>query len=146
MWIPYKDMFSENAEPKNSFNYDRNCHGKINGRERTFVSKGWGWEDWIWNNDEYCGKLLFVKQGRQCSWHYHKLKDETFYLQSGELDIITDWTDEMPAEFYETLRPGESFHIPRMLRHRFRARQDSYLFEFSTQHFDSDSYRVIAGD
>ena len=50
--------------------------------DRIFVSKGWGYEDWIVNKEQYCGKLLFIKKGKKCSWHYHKNKDETFYIQS----------------------------------------------------------------
>ena len=49
------------------------------------VPKGWGYEKWIVNTEEYCGKLLFLNEGKRCSWHYHKLKDETFYLQSGKI-------------------------------------------------------------
>jgi hypothetical protein len=31
-------------------------------QEIKFVPKGWGFEKWIVNNEEYCGKLLyFVK-------------------------------------------------------------------------------------
>ena len=30
----------------------------------THVDKGWGWERWICNGPEYCGKLLyFLKRG-----------------------------------------------------------------------------------
>jgi quercetin dioxygenase-like cupin family protein len=29
-------------------------------------------------------RLLFFEAGKRCSWHYHKIKDETFYVQSGE--------------------------------------------------------------
>ena len=47
--------------------------------------KGWGYEKWIVNNDLYCGKVLFFERGKKCSWHYHKVKDETFYVQSGEI-------------------------------------------------------------
>lgn len=42
--------------------------------------KGWGFENWIVNKPEYCGKLLYFREGKMCSWHYHKLKDETFLL------------------------------------------------------------------
>ena len=45
--------------------------------------KGWGYEKWIVNKDEYCGKLLHIIKGMKCSWHYHQKKDETFYLQEG---------------------------------------------------------------
>jgi len=44
------------------------------------------------------------------------------------------------------LTPGEKFHIPVGMRHQMVALNDTELFEFSTQHFDSDSYRVIKGD
>jgi quercetin dioxygenase-like cupin family protein len=53
-----------------------------------FVQKGWGWESWIANNDQYCGKLLFFKKGKRCSFHYHKKKHETFYVQSGKLLVV----------------------------------------------------------
>ena len=35
--------------------------------------KGWGYEKWIVNKDEYCGKLLHIIKGKKCYWHYHKL-------------------------------------------------------------------------
>jgi pyoverdine/dityrosine biosynthesis protein Dit1 len=45
-----------------------------------------------------------------------------------------------------TLNPGENFHVYRGLRHQMIAIEDSELFEFSTQHFDEDSYRIEKGD
>ena len=44
------------------------------------------------------------------------------------------------------LNPGDSFHVYRGLKHQMLALEDSELFEFSTEHFDSDSYRVQKGD
>ena len=44
------------------------------------------------------------------------------------------------------LNPGDKFHIYRKLRHQMLALEDSDLYEFSTEHFDEDSYRVIKGD
>ena len=110
------------------------------------VDKGWGWERWIVNCEEYCGKLLFFNQGKRCSWHYHKLKDEVFYLQSGKMIIRYGDTDDIDSCKTTILHPGMNFHIPVGLRHQMEASEDSELFEFSTQHFDSDSYRVIKGD
>lgn len=129
--------------------------------EMTFVSKGWGWERWIVNKDEYCGKLLYIAKDRKCSLHYHKLKDETFYLQSGkilvffsdDLDVILQFEkngyDESTLLNYcdtQLLEPGDHFYVPRGRVHRMYAQRDSELFEFSTQHFDSDSHRIIKGD
>ena len=38
---------------------------------------------------------------------------------------------------------GDKFHVYRGLRHQMYALEDSDLFEFSTEHFDSDSNRII---
>jgi len=44
------------------------------------------------------------------------------------------------------LNAGDNFHVYRGLRHQMIALEDSELFEFSTQHFDSDSHRIQKGD
>jgi len=111
-----------------------------------FVEKGWGYEKWIVNKEEYCGKLLFFESGKRCSYHYHKLKDEVFFLQSGELLVKYSDSDSIEDAEEIVLTPGQNFYIYPGLRHQMIALKDSELFEFSTQHFDSDSYRIIKGD
>lgn len=111
-----------------------------------FVPKGWGFEKWIVNCEEYCGKLLYFVKGKRCSWHYHKLKDEVFYIQSGRILLKYSDDDDLKNAKTVILEPGDRFHVYRGLRHQMIAMQDTQLFEFSTQHFDSDSYRVIKGD
>jgi mannose-6-phosphate isomerase-like protein (cupin superfamily) len=109
------------------------------------VEKGWGYELWIVNKD-YCGKLLYFHKGKRCSYHYHRVKDEVFYLQSGRLLVrYADHDDLDQAEAVE-LRPGMRFSIPTGLRHQMIALEDSELFEFSTHHEDADSVRVVKGD
>ena len=112
----------------------------------THVEKGWGWERWICNGPEYCGKLLFFEKGKRCSWHVHRLKDEVFYLQSGLMTVIYSEKDDIDSASKITLEPGMNFHVYRGLRHQMIAHENSELFEFSTQHFDSDSYRITKGD
>ena len=111
-----------------------------------FVPKGWGFEKWIVNTNEYCGKLLYFVKGKKCSWHYHKLKDETFYIQSGKILLKYSDGDEMIYADEIILNRGDKFHIYRGLRHQMFAIEDTELFEFSTQHFDEDSYRLERGD
>ena len=111
-----------------------------------YVKKGWGFEKWIVNKSEYCGKLLFFEAGKKCSWHYHIKKDEVFYLQSGKMLIKYSTDDDINSAEELTLVPGQAFHVYRGLRHQMFAIQDSELFEFSTEHFDEDSHRVIKGD
>jgi quercetin dioxygenase-like cupin family protein len=111
-----------------------------------FVPKGWGFEKWIVNNSEYCGKLLFLAKGKKCSWHYHKLKAETFYVQSGIIQLTYSDNDDLESAKVIILKRGDKFDVSRGLRHQMLAIEDTELFEFSTQHFDSDSIRVIQGD
>ena len=54
--------------------------------------------------------------------------------------------DDIEEAKQKIMLPGENFHVYRGLRHQMVALEDSELFEFSTQHFDSDSHRIIKGD
>ena len=110
--------------------------------------KRWGHEDWVANNKEYCGKLLFMEKGKRCSFHYHEKKHETFFLFSGKMEVLVGWEDD-PADQkikHYILNPGDCLEIPRGLRHRMIALEDSNLFEFSTTHFEDDSKRIVKGD
>jgi mannose-6-phosphate isomerase-like protein (cupin superfamily) len=108
--------------------------------------KGWGFEKWIINNELYCGKLLNFNKGKKCSFHFHKIKTETFYLEQGLVRIIFSKSDNIESASEVVLKSGMSFHVPVGLRHQIIAVDDSRLFEFSTQHFESDSYRIVLGD
>ena len=118
----------------------------MNCLEINFVPKGWGFEKWIVNNEEYCGKLLYFVKGKRCSCHYHVLKDEVFYIQSGKILVKYSDQDDLESANEVVLKKGDNFHVYRGLRHQMIALEDTELFEFSTQHFDSDSYRIIKGD
>jgi len=111
-----------------------------------FVSKGWGFEKWIVNCKQYCGKLLYFVKGKRCSWHYHKIKDEVFYVQSGKILVKYSTDDDYRYAQEIILEPGDNFHVYTGLRHQMIALEDTELFEFSTQHFDEDSYRLMKGD
>jgi mannose-6-phosphate isomerase-like protein (cupin superfamily) len=112
-----------------------------------FVSKGWGFERWIVNNSEYCGKLLHIDNQKKCSWHYHILKDEVFYVVSGTLKVVYGHNDDKQNAETLFLTQGEGFHVGRGLRHQMTAVDgDCEFFEFSTQHFDEDSIRIEKGD
>ena len=111
-----------------------------------FVPKGWGFEKWIVNTEKYCGKLLYFVKGKKCSWHYHVEKDEVFYIQSGKLLVRYSDEDDLEAASTLILERGDKFHVYQGLRHQMEALEDTEMFEFSTQHFDSDSYRIVKGD
>lgn len=113
-----------------------------------FVPKQWGYELWIVNNDKYCGKILFIKQGKQCSFHYHKVKDEVLYVQTGRIRFR--WqeptTDGVTNGGVQELGPGEAWHVEPGLIHQMTAIEDTTIIEISTHHEDSDSYRLEQPD
>lgn len=110
------------------------------------VPKGWGHEKWIVNCPDYCGKLLYFIKGKKCSWHYHEKKDEVFYVHSGRLVVYYSEGDDFGSANRLQLGPGDKFHVPTGLRHQMKALEDTVMFEFSTEHFDEDSYRIRKGD
>jgi mannose-6-phosphate isomerase-like protein (cupin superfamily) len=106
------------------------------------VPKSWGRELWIVNNELYCGKILEIHQGSRCSLHFHKLKTETFYLHSGRIRVrVKQAPESVQVEEFE-LAAGECMDVPPGLVHQMEALEEAQLFEFSTHHFDTDSYRL----
>jgi mannose-6-phosphate isomerase-like protein (cupin superfamily) len=107
------------------------------------VEKKWGYELWIHNNTDYCGKLLvFTKSGNKFSMHYHMIKDETWYVQKGAFQF--DWIDTENGErCYTQIQEGDVIEIKKGLPHQLTAlTEEATIFEVSTQHFDEDSYRI----
>jgi mannose-6-phosphate isomerase-like protein (cupin superfamily) len=109
------------------------------------VPKGWGEELIIENNDKYCGKLLIFKAGCKFSMHYHMIKDETWYVDKGE--FLYRWIDTETAEVHEQhLKVGDIVRQRPGQPHQLEAKTEGTIFEVSTTHSDSDSYRVWKGD
>jgi len=107
------------------------------------IEKKWGYELCIHNDTDYCGKLLvFNNSGDKFSMHYHMIKDETWYVQSGAFQF--DWIDTENGErCYTQLQKGDIVEIKKGLPHQLTAlTEEATIFEVSTQHFDEDSYRI----
>jgi mannose-6-phosphate isomerase-like protein (cupin superfamily) len=109
------------------------------------IPKGWGHELIIENNELYCGKILVFNSGCKFSMHYHLLKDETWYVNSGEfiykfIDTEKGLTKEINLKKGDVVRqrPGQP--------HQLIALTDGEIFEVSTTHLDSDSYRIEKGN
>ena len=111
--------------------------------------KPWGYEVvWAHSSCEngYAGKLIYINAGHKLSFQYHKIKEETIYIKSGVLkvessgmfaegDSIFDFMSRSRGSVM--LRPGECFHIPARMTHRFIAMdKDVELIEVSTKHLD----------
>lgn len=107
------------------------------------VKKNWGQETWIVNNELYCLKKLIVHRGEWTSkglFHYHKLKDETFYVLDGIMYIESIHNGVVNKI---ELLSDMSYQISPYVGHRFTSITEiCTVMEVSTQHFDNDSYRV----
>ena len=110
------------------------------------VEKGWGHELWIVNISEYCGKILHMGAGKRMSWHYHKVKTETFYVLEGRCTLLVGSDDDIEAAREVILIVGDKAHIPQGMRHQLIALEDSKILEVSTPHAEKDSYRIQKGD
>jgi mannose-6-phosphate isomerase-like protein (cupin superfamily) len=114
------------------------CNAKI-------VDKAWGYELWIHNDEDYCGKVLHFNKGAMFSMHYHLLKDETWYVSSGKY-ILYGIDPDRADEYKISLNVGDVVEVKKGMPHQLYAVQGGDIFEISTQHFDEDSYRVGKGD
>ena len=116
---------------------------QLNGK----VDKGWGFE-LIWaTNDKYCGKIMvFEKVGSKFSLHFHKEKDETWFVNNGR--FLLKWIDTKDATLHEKeLKEGDTWHNPPLQPHQLIAMEaGSSVTEVSTADSVEDNYRIVRGD
>ena len=116
-------------------------------RLQGFVKKGWGHEKIFATNDKYCGKLLvFEKAGNKFSMHFHREKDETWYVLEGSFVVrLIDTKDASRSE--KILNAGDTWRNTPLLPHQLEALEDnSIIIEVSTPDSVEDNYRVAPGD
>ena len=89
------------------------------------VEKKWGYEMWIHNDNEYCGKLLvFTKNRNRFSMHYHIQKKESWYVQEGRFQF--NYIDVENGKLKGTqLEKGQSVTIERGQPHQLIALEDN---------------------
>lgn len=111
------------------------------------VDKGWGYE-LIWaTNDKYCGKIMvFEKMGAKFSMHFHREKDETWFVNNGR--FLLKWIDTQTAEFKtQELTEGMTWHNPPLQPHQLICMEPgSSITEVSTPDSVEDNYRIMPGD
>lgn len=115
----------------------------MSSSEQKMVLKPWGHEVIFAHTKDYVGKILVIKAGHKLSLQFHKVKEETIYLRSGELKFLLENAKGEMEEFL--VKAGESFHILPNRKHRMVAIQDCEIFEVSTSHLEDvvrleDSY------
>lgn len=97
------------------------------------VEKPWGYE-LIWaHTSKYVGKILHIKAGHRLSLQFHEVKDETIFVQTGQMRFVVE---EDGALVEHLLGPGDSYHIVPPTKHRMIAVTDCDVLEASTPELD----------
>ncbi|APR76558.1 glucose-1-phosphate adenylyltransferase related protein [Minicystis rosea] len=97
------------------------------------VDKPWGHE-LVWaETARYVGKILHIQAGHRLSRQYHRVKEETLFVQTGEMDLEVG-----PAESVEIrrMKAGDVFHVVPGTIHRMVAVTDVDVLEVSTPELD----------
>ena len=111
------------------------------------VDKGWG-DELIWaTNDSYCGKILvFEKPGSKMSMHFHKEKDESWFVNQGSFKLR--YIDTAKAQTMEVvIKAGDTWRNPPLMPHQLEAIEaGSSITEVSTPDSIEDNFRLAPGD
>lgn len=113
------------------------------------VDKPWGHELWLnGEHPQYCLKQVYLRGGNRTSLQYHRLKQETNVLFSGDAkihykknpDVSND--DVTPEDVSSrAINPVTSVDVHPNTLHRVESVSDIFLYETSTPHLD-DVVRV----
>lgn len=112
-----------------------------------YQKKGWGFE-LIWaTNEHYAGKLLvFEREGAKFSMHFHREKDETWFVNEGSFKLI--YCDTGTSTYHEKiLKKGDVWRNKPLLPHQLVSLEpNSVIIEVSTPDSVEDNYRIAPGD
>jgi len=114
---------------------------RLNG----FVKKGWGHELIFATNDKYCGKLLCFEKGAKFSMHFHREKDETWFVLEGKFLLHRINTNDASRSTVEMVS-GDSHRVYPLELHQLECIEKGRIIEVSTPDSVEDNYRVMAGD
>jgi len=99
------------------------------------VEKPWGHE-LIWaESEQYVGKVLFVEAGESLSLQFHRVKDESWLIQTGRVKLELGSAGGAMLE-EEVVGAGATFRFRPGTVHRVTAIEDTTILEVSTPQLD----------
>ena len=84
-------------------------------------------------DNNYCGKFLFVFKGQTCPAHHHKKKHETFFIVKGKVRMVVNKKERI-------LEQGQILVMERGDTHSFTGLTDALLLEVSNASTRGDSF------
>jgi len=85
-------------------------------------------------NRAYCKKIIVMLSGQKNPMHFHKVKEETFQVLSGVLQLQIEGNQGIQ------LRAGMVFLVERFVKHAFSSETGCIFEEISTMHIKNDSF------
>ena len=116
---------------------------KVTLEERIYISK------YATNNQNVANwlrKASLIQRKQPITNSIDELLDKLDLISGEPHSEYDSDQDDLDKAEEVILGPGDNFHVYTGLRHQMIALEDTELYEFSTQHFDEDSYRIIKGD
>lgn len=86
-------------------------------------------------NRSYCKKLILLIKGQEHPTQYHNVKEETFRILHGDIELILD--DKLLV-----LEKGDEALVRSNTRHSFKAISDCIIEEISTTSIKEDSFYI----
>ena len=84
-------------------------------------------------NREYCKRVIIILPGQTHPEQWHNLKDETYHLLYGEIDLVLDGKQRRCVK-------NDVVVIPRGTRHEFRSVSGAVIEEISSAYSQADSH------
>jgi sialic acid synthase SpsE/mannose-6-phosphate isomerase-like protein (cupin superfamily) len=84
-------------------------------------------------NREYCKKIIMLLPGQENPCHTHKLKEETFHILYGNMDLTIDGVTT-------SYNSGALITVERGRPHSFFSKDGAVFEEISTTHYINDSF------
>ena len=84
-------------------------------------------------NRDYCKKLVILFAGQSHPTHFHKQKEETFQVLSGDLVVNLGGREK-------EYKPGDIVLVQPGVKHNFKTKNGVIFEEISTTHFKNDSF------
>lgn len=81
---------------------------------------------------DYCKFIVVMLKGQAYPSHYHRIKDETYFILHGDLKVIIE--DETTS-----IHRGDIINVPRRFTHSFSTKNGCVFEEISTAYLNRDS-------
>jgi len=95
----------------------------------TWEKKVWGEVRHLFASDRAAVSFLRLKQGFQCSQHYHLQRANQFLVLSGSVKI-EEWATKFDRTGTKTtLKAGQVYTVPSLVAHRFHVIEDGEIIE-----------------